>query len=205
MLIGGCIVIPHPVTPNVERVDQVAVSSDVYITVGPRKLLEKVSSQIEKNSDNIEVIDPLVFRDAAFPDGGWSLNELLSSPRCIEITERLNVDYLILVGMRATEEGDLDGFFIPLVAGAGSIPEESSLSALVIDLRRQSIVCEFVATAESTGRMLYYVIVVVGTNPMTESAVIKGIADGISKELSQLGSGEVVRIAVLAAEGRHKP
>jgi hypothetical protein len=46
------------------------VAGQIYITVGPRELIDNVSKRIVKQNPNIEIVDPLTFRDTAFPAGG---------------------------------------------------------------------------------------------------------------------------------------
>jgi hypothetical protein len=205
MLQGCAIIIPTPVRPEVQRIDDVVLNEDIYVTIGPRTLLKNVSDQIEKDRQNIIVEDPLLFRDTAFPEGGWLLKEFLDSQRCGEVVSQLGVEYLVLVGSRTTEEGEFGGFYVPLLVGAMSIPEQSQLSTLIINLKSQSVVCEYVATAESEARVLHYVVVFVGSDPMTESAVVDGIATSVAEYLSGLSGDALVRIAVLAAESKSTP
>ena len=74
---SGCAIVPYPVNPEVDRFDNVHLAGDTLVTVGPRVALEKVSERIEKKNSKVEVIDPILFRDSAFPQGGWQLEELL--------------------------------------------------------------------------------------------------------------------------------
>ena len=68
--LAGCIIVPYPVSSEDARVDEVQIAGEVYVTVGPRKLLEEVSKKITEHNHNIEIVDPLEFRDTAFPVGG---------------------------------------------------------------------------------------------------------------------------------------
>jgi hypothetical protein len=139
----------------VERIDDFFLSEEIYVNVGPRTLLKDVSDRIERDRQNTTLIDPLFFRDTAFPEGGWLLREFLDPPRCGEIGAQLGVEYLILIGSRKKEEGEFSGFYVPLLAGAKSVSEQSQLSALIISLKTQSEVCKYTAMAESDARVLY--------------------------------------------------
>lgn len=197
--IAGCVIVPHPASHEVERADQIEGADLITITVGPRELIDEVSRRIVKHSPDIEIVDPLTFRDTAFPDGGWSLKELLDTKRCTEVAEQLDVQYLVLLSEAQVETGDEKGFLIPFL-GAMAASEESTLGALVIDLRHGAMLSQLSATSSGKGGMLYYVIFMVATDPMTESAVIKGLSESIAKTLENESHEGELRIAVLAGE-----
>ena len=59
--------------------------------------------------------------------------------------------------------------------------------------------------AEGDARILYYVVLIVGSDPMTESAVVEGIATSVADYLSSANADAPLRIAVLAAESKSSP
>ena len=142
MLQGCAIIIPTPVRPEVQRIDDVVLNEDIYVTIGPRTLLKNVSDQIEKDRQNIIVEDPLLFRDTAFPEGGWLLKEFLDSQRCGEVVSQLGVEYLVLVGSRTTEEGE---FTFQGEEAHGESPGMRALLALVIVLAAVSALFHWIS------------------------------------------------------------
>ena len=201
---SSCVVVPYPVSSDVRRLDDAELNDRLYIHVGPRGLLERVSERIVAETPDIEVIDPMLFRDTAFPEGGWSLHELLKEGRCQQISSNLDVQFLVLLTPLKFKEGEEQGFFIPLAFGAMAFPEESTLSALIVDLRSGSFLCRLDAASSGSARMLYYVIYIAAADPMTESAVIRDLSEAIGKAISEEMDAEPVRIAVLAASVRNQ-
>lgn len=199
LLIAGCVVVPYPVSHETARVDEVEITDQIQVTVGPRELIEDVSSRIVKHNPNIELVDPLTFRDAAFPSGNWSLQELLKPENRTRVAEQLDIQYLVLLTSALVETGEEEGFLIPFL-GAMAVPEDSTLSALIIDLRDGSVITQLSATSSGKGRMLYYVIIIVAADPMTESAVISGLSKSIAETLAAKSHSGKLRIAILAAE-----
>lgn len=204
LLMSSCVVVPYPVSSDVRRLDDAELNDRLYIHVGPRGLLERVSERIVAETPDIEVIDPMLFRDTAFPEGGWSLHELLKEGRCQQISSNLDVQFLVLLTPLKFKEGEEQGFFIPLAFGAMAFPEESTLSALIVDLRSGSFLCRLDAASSGSARMLYYVIYIAAADPMTESAVIRDLSEAIGKAISEEMDAEPVRIAVLAASVRNQ-
>jgi len=197
--ITGCVVVPYPVSHETALVDEFEINDQVHVTVGPRELIEEVSKHIVKHNPNIELVDPLLFRDTAFPSGNWSLQELMKPENRTRVAEQLDMQYLVLLTTVLVETGEEEGFLIPFL-GAMAVPEDSTLSALIIDLRQGSIVTQLSATSSGKGRMLYYVIIIVAADPMTESAVISGLSESIAETLAAESHSGRLRIAILAAE-----
>lgn len=205
LLLAGCVVLPYPVKPEITRIDDVEITDPVYVTIGPRRLIDAVSESIVKHHANLELIDPLSVRDAAFPDGGWSLQELLHSGRAKAVAEQLDVQYLVLLAPTKLERGEEKGILIPLAFGAMEASEKNTLSAVILDLGKGSLLCRVQAEASGHERLLYYVIYIVATDPHTEAAVIQGLGETIAETLASHKPGERLRIAVLAAEGSEEP
>lgn len=198
--LAGCVIVPYPVSHENVRTDEVEITDQIYVTVGPRKLIDDVSKRIVKHNPNIELVDPLLFRDAAFPAGRWSLNELLEPDTRTRVAEQLDMQYLVLLTPMLVEEGEEEGFLIPLAFGAMAVSENSTLSAIIIDLRRGSVICQLSSSSSGHGRLLYYVIYIVAADPMTESAVISGLSESIAETLAAESHSGRLRVAVLAAE-----
>lgn len=197
---AGCVIVPYPVSHETVRTDVVEITSQIYVTVGPRELIDDVSKRIVKHNPNIELVDPLIFRDTAFPSGNWSLKDLLEPDARTRVVEQLDMQYLVLLTPMLVEEGEEEGFLIPLAIGAMAFPENSTLSAIIIDLRSGSVVCQLNSNSSGHGRLLYYVIYIVAADPMTESAVIRGLSESIAETLATESHSGSLRIAVLAAE-----
>jgi len=197
--ITGCVVVPYPVSHETTQEEGVEITEQLQVTVGPRKIIEEVSEQVVKHNPNIELVDPLEFRDAAFPSGNWSLQELMKPESRTRVAEQLDMQYLVLLTAAHVEEGESEGFLIPFL-GAMAVPEDSTLSAFIIDLRQGSVVSRLNARSSGKGRMLYYVIIIIAADPMTESAVIRGMGKSIAETLAAESHSGSLRIAILAAE-----
>jgi len=200
---AGCpflIDVPHPVDAEVVRVDQVEIPSDVYVTVGPRKLIETIAEKIVEHNSAVELIDPIRFRDAAFPDGGWRADQLLNEHTCSRLQQDLNLDFVVLLELtppvgQVAERGISFG-----LGRAGYADMRSHVSAIVITLPQASVVCRLDTSAE--GRIRYFVTWSGGysTTPMTEQAAITALATSIASILDQAAPSENIRVSVLAAE-----
>lgn len=205
--VAGCILIPYPLTPRVERVEEVRVAQDVLVSAGPRRQLEGISERLQEARPGLSVVDPITFRDAAFPGGGWRLQELLEPARCRRLAEDLRVRFLVLIGSGATDAHDLMGLAFPIMLpvaamGAG---ETSVLSAVVFDLETGEPACRLRSQAGGPGVFLAWVIYVAAVVPLTERAAQRGLADAIAETLAaEAGSGPL-RIAVMAAEASGDP
>jgi hypothetical protein len=121
------------------------------------------------------------------------------------VAEQLDVQYLVLVAPAKLERGKEKGVFIPLVFGAMKASETSTLSAVILDLGKGSLLCQVQAEASGHERLLYYVIYIVAADPRTEAAVIEGLGKTIAETLASHRPGERLRIGVLAAEGADEP
>lgn len=202
----GCVA-PYSVTPEIETFEPVEFSDDALVTIGPRELLEDLSRSITKNKAGIAVVDGLTFRDAAFPDGGWRLQDLLGQPEHLKrVASEAGVDYLVLIGPARIEEyGPETGELPVLIPGAISAPVTSEIEAVIFDTATAKPLTGVTVAAEGTARMASYLIYMVGTDPMTRTAVIKGLSDSIIKKIAEQKSTEAVRIALLAAESATNP
>jgi len=66
----SCVFIPYPTRPDVAQSEVITVADErTLVTLGPRKLLEKVTKEIQEANPAIDVVDGLTFRDVAFPEG----------------------------------------------------------------------------------------------------------------------------------------
>lgn len=200
LFMSGCLVVPNKATQNVTRSEKVIVPEYTILTLGPRRLLNKISHEIEELSPNIEVIDGLLFRDTAFPNGGWTLKELLQPETCSRVNKELNVDYLVLVGSLKMTSEEAEGVFLPLLFGAMSGEHSLTLSALIFDLSSGDQICQINSEGRGDEYTLYYVIFVVGFIPNIKTATIKGLANEVVSVITHRGTHEGKQIAIMAAE-----
>lgn len=200
--VSSCIMIPYEPSAEVSLSDKGHIPpGEVMVTVGPRNLLEEVSEEIAKTDARIEIVDPITFRDAAFPDGGWTVSQLFQEGNCRRVSSELDVDYLVLIGGVKETPGDEVGGIIIYIGfyGAGYSEEEVSLSATIIDLKNERPLYDVNSSAQGTfgGVGLFYGLFI---TPMTESGAIEGLGYGIAKNVINNSQAEKVRIAVLALE-----
>jgi hypothetical protein len=198
---AGCgVAVPTRPAVEVVRSQPIEIDEDAVISLGPRRLLESLSKEITDEYPDIEIIDALLFRDTAFPEGGWKLASLFEPGVSRQVSAKLDVDYLVLAGELKTEEGEEQGFLVPLLAGAMSIESASTISAVIMDLRAGALVSRLECKARGTTRMLYYVIFIAGSGPMLESGVTEGLAAEIGKVITELSPPGRHRVAVLSLE-----
>ena len=204
ILVGCGAGVPSKASVNVRRIDDGRVDQAVVVTLGPRRLLEKISKEIIDNNGKIEIVDSLLFRDTAFPEGDWSLQRLLEPEVHSQVAGALNVDYLILVGSSESTSGEGEGFILPMVVGAGSWEESTKISAVIIELKRGGVVTQIESIGSGTGHLLHYVIFVVGNEPQTATGAIDGLAKEIGNVLVGINQSKRIRIAVMAIEPMDK-
>ena len=197
----SCVVAPYPVSPDVTFNDQVEISDDIILTLGPRELLEKISTKITSSYENIEIIDGLSFLETAFPDGEWKLGKLLEPDTCSRVKKQLDVAFLVIVGPEEyfhSEEGYTS--ILPPILGVGSEEKVSKISSVIIDMRRGEIVCQISSEAHGKDRYVHYVVVAVGTIALTKSSAITGLAKETGRVIDKLTESEKTRIALIAVE-----
>ena len=207
-LIGaGCAIIPYPVPTDVERIDDVRLADDVLVSAGPRRLLERLEDRLEESRPELSVMEPIAFRDAAFPEGGWRLAELLETDRCRRVSEDLGIRFLVLIGGGVTQVRDEMGIMAPLMlpAGAMAARETSVLSAVIIDLERGVPACRLRSEGEGIAVAALWVIFSAFTVPLTGYSAERALARALAKALVEDADGGAVRVALMAAEASGDP
>lgn len=199
-LAGCAATIPVEVTPEVTRHDQPEQAANTLVTVGPRRLLGLLAKQISAVAPKLEIIDPLLFRDTAFPEGGWQLQKLLEPAQRSNIIQSLQIDYLVLLSPLVYKVGDADGFFVPLVAGVQYAEHKSSLSATIYDLISGTALCRIDVTSSGNESVLYYVVVFAGTTPQVVTPTLEALAKETARAIENAATKSRARIAILAAE-----
>jgi hypothetical protein len=109
-ILGCGVGVPTKAEVKVVRTQDMTIDDDDIVSMAPRILLEGVTKEIEVTYKNIELVDGLLFRDVAFPEGGWRLEKLLIPEISRKVSEQLNVDYLALVGAIEVSQGESKGF-----------------------------------------------------------------------------------------------
>ena len=203
---GGCAVIipiPYPVEARNIRTDEIASLDGLYVTLGPRILIEQFGELLEEQLANSKQVDPLTFRDSAFPNGGWFLSELMRPSVCNRVRESLSVRYLVLLETRPQTDPDGERSVFFGLGATGYDTEESALSAILVDMGNSEFLCRIASSA--SGKELFFVTWAGGytTDPFTESAVLAGLSDSIAEELKAQHDAEPGVFAVLAVEPRY--
>jgi len=196
----SCVYIPYPVPADVKYIENASFPEDTILTIAPRDLLADVAESITETDDNIVVIDGELFRDTAFPEGDWLLRKMLKPETCSRINEKLDVDYLVLVSTKGVIAGEGEGFFVPLLVGAMVSDEETTVDAMLLDLKTGKSVCQISSKAHGKEKVFYWVIVVVGTGPLTESSAITVLGEEIANVIRKHAKSDTVNIAIMAAE-----
>jgi len=200
LMSAACVPIPVPVTPTIEELVVQAPQSDIRVSVGPRRLLEKVSEAVEKEDERIDVVDPLAFRDAAFPEGGWYLRDLLDPQLHPDPGGGLGVRYLAIVKDHGSTEDVWDEARAPMIMGAATYAERRLLATIVIDLESRAPVSYGRIDAQGSGGGGFFLIYGLFLVPKTESGAQSGVASAIVAAVRQNTPVDPVRIAILAGE-----
>lgn len=204
--LGGCpmlIEIPYPVEARSIRTEDLTPPGDLYVTLGPRMLIEDVGQRLERRVPNSEFVDPLAFRDVAFPDGGWSVADLTDPDVCSRVNGALSVRYAVLLEVGPQTDRDRERSVFFGLGETGYDTEESVLSALIVDMGRSEILCR--AESSASGKEVFLLTWAGGyaTNPVTEQAVLAGLSDTIADLFMQQHETGSLRFTVLAVEPRY--
>lgn len=201
VLLSSCVILPY--TPSAETVRSpcpMPLEEKVQLNIGPRHLLDEVAGEIQSRLPAMVEVDRLEFRDAAFPDGGWTLGQLLDGEQgCRNLPQP--ADYLVLIGQPQYDTVDSKGgvaFYLGFF-GAGKSTSTGDFSALVIDLRHCCPVNVVTAESEGTnlGAGLFYGLFIY---PMVDRSVLDGLGRGVADLLAESSSGAPLRVVVMAAE-----
>lgn len=176
------------------------IDDNDMVSMAPRRLLEEITNELKSTHKNIEIVDGLLFRDTAFPEGGWRLGELFVPEVRRRVNEQLNLDYLALVGAIETSQDEEKGFMFPGLLGALSVEGTSTITAIVIDLRTGELVSRIVSEARGTAFILNYIIILAANEPQIDSGTAEGLAREIGKVITELAKPGKTRLAVLALE-----
>ncbi len=204
-LTGCAMTAPFEGKPEVTFHDNMALASNTLVTVGPRRLLDLLAKQIAATDAGMEPVDALLFRDTAFPEGGWRLQELLNEDRRASIVKTLEVDYLILVTPLVYTVGDESGFFVPLVAGAQSAEHKTSVTATIYDMTSGAALCRIDVAAMGKERVYSYVIIFTGTTPHVVKPALDTLVKQIVQTIRTANQKSRMRMAILATESMPQP
>jgi hypothetical protein len=196
----NCVYIPYPVPADVKYIENASFPEDALLSLGPRDLLADIAESITEIGDNIEVVDGEQFRDTAFPEGNWTLHNMLKPETCFRINEDLDVDYLVLVSTKGVIVDEEEGFIIPLLVGVMTVDKEMTVDAILLDLKTAKSVCRISSKAHGTEKMFYWVIVIVATGPFTDSSAITGLGEEIVNVIEKDAGSDKVRVAIMALE-----
>jgi hypothetical protein len=194
-------VLPYPIPADVKHIEITSFPDDAILTLGPRRVLTDVAESVTEADSNIEVIDGVLFRDTAFPEGDWLLRNMLMPNTCNRISEELDVDYLVLVstkGVLTVEEKDTA---LPLLVLAfGATEKEMTVNAILLDLKTGESVCQVSSQAHGTERYFMWVVFWAASGPYTWSSASTGLGEELSKIIRGHTASEKVRIAIMAVD-----
>ena len=197
----GCgVAVPTKAEIKVVRSQDMTIDDNDIVSMAPRRLLEEITKELESTYKNIEIVDGFLFRDTAFPEGGWRLKELFVPEVRRRVNEQLNLDYLALVGAIETSQDEEKGFMIPGLLGAASVEGASTITAIIIDLRTGELVSRIVSEARGTAHFFHYIIIIAANDPQADSSAAEGLANEIGKVITELAKSGKTRLAVMALE-----
>ena len=192
----GCV--PYPVPSDTSTSTDISINQDLLLTLAPRDYLETFTEEITRRYKNIEVTDGFLFRNIAFPEGGWKLKQLLEPDNCARVKAELDIDYVVILGQEEHLQGEVKGIFIPFF-GAGTQAKESRVSAAILDITSGNFECQINVEAEGHSSAIFFVIVGGGAEPLTVSSAIAGLAKETGLVIGKLTGFKNTRIAVIAA------
>lgn len=204
--LSGCIAVPHDVDPEIAKsAEAVLPAEEILLTVGPRQFLDTMQEALQDVDPDLDIVEGMTFRDTAFPNGGWTLAEMLTPAGRERVRRELAMDYLLLFGPLQYESGDLEGpntlaIGMPVAAGFGQVDEESTLSGLIVDLSDGTVVSQVDVTATGSTSFAVWIIVAVGTYAETGESAVHGMASALATEIRGHSDKPQPRIALLAAE-----
>ena len=197
----GCgVAVPTKAEIKVVRSQDMTIDDNNIVSMAPRRLLEEITKELKSRYKNIEIVDGLLFRDTAFPEGGWRLKDLFVPEVRRRVNEQLDLDYLALVGAIETSHGEEKGFMVPGLLGALSVEGASTITAIIIDLRTGELVSRIVSEARGTAYIFNYIIIIAANEPQIESGTAESLANEIGKVITELAKSGKTRLAVLAIE-----
>jgi hypothetical protein len=194
----SCVYIPYPVPAEVKYVENATFPEDAILTLGPRDLLADVAESITERDSNIEVVDGQLFRDTAFPQGNWTLNNMLMPETCNRINKQLDVDYLVVVSTEGIIQGEEEGFYF--LVGAMVADEEFTIDAILLDLKSAKSICQISSEAHGKEKAFFWIIVGVGAGPTTKSSAITDLGEEIATVIRKNIKSGKISIAIMAAE-----
>ena len=199
-LTGCAVTAPVQGKAEIARHENAGFPDKTRVSLGPRRLLDYLTEHIVATAPQLKPVDGLLFRDTAFPQGGWHLQSLLEAGNRTRIVQELQVDHLVLVTPLVYTVGDESGFFVPLVVGAQSADHKASLSATVYDMKSGSALRRIDSTAIGKERVYSYVILFSGTTPHVVTPMLDALVKEIVAVLDKANTHAPSRISILAAE-----
>lgn len=180
--------------------DRAELSKDILVTLGKRRLLDVVSKKIMDSHADIDVIDGLLFRDTAFPEGGWRLEQLLVEQTRDRLRQNLGVDYLVLIGPLELKWEKSNDAFIPIIVGTFGNEGKAGISAVILDVQLGNLIKKIDTIAKGKSQTVYYYFFMAHYNPEFELSSVERLTEGIAQTLTTLKPSGQIRIAVMAAE-----
>ncbi len=199
---SSCVMIPKPFSPSTDitYIEDITIPKDTYVTLGYRRAIETLIWGVEQYEPSIELVDGLLFRDTAFPDGGWKLKDLLTPDRCQKMQQELSVDYLILLGSFKLDKEKKELLLTPVLGG---ITEEvhTSMSAVIINLNDIKVINRLNIDSKGSSEVLIAAVIFrIALLGGDEYAMYRELGDEVMKKINEMKKKEKVRIAILSAE-----
>jgi len=89
----GCgVAVPAKAEIKVVRSQDMTIDDNDIVSMAPRRLLEEITKELKSTYKNIEIVDGFLFRDTAFPEGGWRLKELFVPEVRRRVNEQLTIN-----------------------------------------------------------------------------------------------------------------
>jgi len=200
IFLSGCVAIPHPVSPDVTIADQYQIRNNPILALRTSDLADDFSQKLAESSESIEIVDIEKIRAVTLLDEISNFETLIKPEVRRQLTEHFDLSYVVILSKLHYVVSEGEGFYIPLVIGAGKNEEFAELSSIIIDVLTGETVCKAQSVAKGTEHAATYVVIVVGNIPLVRSSAIKGLAKETAKVIDSLAKSKTVRIAVIIAE-----
>lgn len=199
--LAGCLYLPY--SPSATTTLEPPTLDDprtVLLSVGPRNDLAELQAGLLRRCERCEAIDGLSFRDAVFPDGGWTLAELLD-PNARARVAGSGAEFLIVLEPQRDETTFTWGFmfYYAIFFGFGLERPRVTSSALLVELERGEPLERVRATAEglSIGIGWVFALFIVADS---ERGSRDAVLDRLAAALVAARPDGPIRFAALAAE-----
>lgn len=204
LALESCVMLPYPTSAVLSvRTSPTPWPESTLVSIGPRAEILEANKRLLKRSERFQSVPSLEVRDAAFPDGGWRLEQLLDTASVARLAP-LELDVLVLLEplreetLRSRSDLSLDrglGF-----SGTETGLERVTYAAWLFDPRRGCLLERVEASSSANSYNFGLRFVLFAVWPMVERSATNAFFDELADRMERFATGQHVRFGVLALE-----